>query len=118
MIIPNIGSSSNPSVSQEKWAGFPRHQWTNKNNQKLSEITQGMTRGLYYKHMMIVNDDFSFVIKWSCKLIDDARVVIYDRNMFIIQATVANVIKNYGGTLHHYRRPRLRILRRKKFYSI
>ena len=42
---------------------------------------------LYYKHMMIVNDAFSVVSKWSSKLIDDARVVIYDRNMFIIQAT-------------------------------
>ncbi len=43
--------------------------------------------GLYYKHMMIVNDDSSIISKWSCKLIDNARVVIYDSHMFIIQAT-------------------------------
>ncbi len=43
--------------------------------------------GLYYKHTMIVNDDSSIVSKWSSKLIDDARAVIYNRNMFIIQAT-------------------------------
>ncbi len=37
--------------------------------------------------MIVVNDDSSIINKWSFKLIDDARVVIYDRNMFIIQAT-------------------------------
>ncbi len=42
--------------------------------------------GLHYKHMMIVNDDSSVVIKWSFKLIDAARGVIYDRHMFIVQA--------------------------------
>jgi hypothetical protein len=39
------------------------------------------------KHVMIVNDDSSIVSNWSFKLIDDARVIIYDRNRFIIQAT-------------------------------
>ncbi len=43
--------------------------------------------GLYYKHVMIVNDDSSVVSKWSFKLIADPRVVIYDRHRFIIQAT-------------------------------
>ncbi len=37
--------------------------------------------------MTIVNEDSSVISKWSSKLIDDARVVIYNRNMFIIQAT-------------------------------
>jgi len=37
--------------------------------------------------MTIVNDDSSVVIKWSSKLIDIARGVIYDRHMFIVQAT-------------------------------
>ncbi len=41
----------------------------------------------HYKHVMIVNDDSSGVIKWSFKLIDAARGVIYDRHMFILQAT-------------------------------
>ncbi len=43
--------------------------------------------GLHYKHVTIVNDDTSVISEWSPKLIDDARVVIYDRNMFIIQVT-------------------------------
>ena len=42
--------------------------------------------GLYYKHVMIVNDNSSVVSKWSFKLIDGPRVVIYDRHRFIIQA--------------------------------
>ncbi len=36
---------------------------------------------------MIVNDNSSIISKWSSKRIDDARVIIYDRNMFIIQVT-------------------------------
>jgi hypothetical protein len=38
---------------------------------------------------MIINDDSSIVSKWSFKLIDDHKVVIYDRHRFIIQATGA-----------------------------
>jgi len=41
---------------------------------------------LYYKHVKIVNDDSSIINKWRFKLIDDAKVVIYDRNRFIKQA--------------------------------
>ncbi len=37
--------------------------------------------------MTIVNDDYSIVSKWSFKLSDDPRVVIYDCHRFIIQAT-------------------------------
>ncbi len=40
--------------------------------------------GLYYKHIIIVNDDSSVIIKWSSKLIDAARGVIYDHHMFIV----------------------------------
>ncbi len=43
--------------------------------------------GLYYKHMMIVIDNSSIVIKRSFKLIDAARGVIYDCHMFIVQST-------------------------------
>ncbi len=43
--------------------------------------------GLYYKHVMIVNDASSGINKWSLELIDTARGVIYDRHMFIVQAT-------------------------------
>jgi len=42
---------------------------------------------LYYKHMTIVDDNSSVIIKWSSKLIDSARGVIYDRHMFKVQAT-------------------------------
>jgi hypothetical protein len=42
---------------------------------------------LNYKYMMIINDDSSITSKWSSKLIDDARVIIYDRIMLIIQDT-------------------------------
>ncbi len=42
---------------------------------------------LYYKHMMIVNEDSSIVSEQSFLLIDDVRGIIYDRRMFIIQAT-------------------------------
>ncbi len=46
-----------------------------------------MTCALYYKHMTIVNDDSSIVSEQSFQLVDDARGVIYDHRMFIIQAT-------------------------------
>ncbi len=36
---------------------------------------------------MIINDDSRVVNKLEASLTDDARVVIYDRHMFIIQAT-------------------------------
>jgi len=49
--------------------------------------------GLYYKHITIVNDDYSVISKWHLPPpIDDAKVVIYNRNMFIIQATDLPVI--------------------------
>jgi len=43
--------------------------------------------GLYYQHVTIINDDSSVGNKWSFKLIDDTRVVMYDHHKFIIQAT-------------------------------
>ncbi len=43
--------------------------------------------GLYYKHITIVNDDSSIINWWHLSLTYDARVVFYDINMFIIQAT-------------------------------
>ncbi len=46
-----------------------------------------ISSGLYYKHMTIVNDDSSIIIKWSFKLIDATRNVIYNCHMFIVQAT-------------------------------
>jgi hypothetical protein len=37
--------------------------------------------------MMIVNDDSVVINKLETSLTDDARVVIYDHQMFIVQAT-------------------------------
>ncbi len=39
------------------------------------------------KPITIVSDDSSIVNKLETSLIDDARVIIYDRHMFIVQAT-------------------------------
>jgi hypothetical protein len=43
--------------------------------------------GLYYKHFKIINDNSSIIIKFEASLTDNARIVIYDRHMFIVQAT-------------------------------
>jgi hypothetical protein len=45
---------------------------------------------LYYKPVMIVNDDSRVINKLETSLTNDARVVIYDRHMFIVQATDVN----------------------------
>jgi hypothetical protein len=47
----------------------------------------GRTKGLYYKHTVIINYASSIVHKLEALLTDDARVVIYDRHVFIVQAT-------------------------------
>ncbi len=46
-----------------------------------------VTCGLYYKPMTIINDDSRVINKLETSLTDDARVVIYDCHMFIVQAT-------------------------------
>ncbi len=49
---------------------------------------------------MIVNDDSRVVIKLEASLTDDARVVIYDGHMFIVQATGDNfriIHKSFGN---------------------
>ncbi len=43
--------------------------------------------GLYYKPMMIVNDDSRVVNKLEASLAENDKVIIYDRHMFIVQAT-------------------------------
>ncbi len=45
------------------------------------------TSGLYYKDIMIVNYTSSVVNKLEALITDDARVVIYDCRVFIVQAT-------------------------------
>jgi hypothetical protein len=41
----------------------------------------------YYNHMTNINDDSSIISKFVASLTDDARVVSYDRHVFIAQAT-------------------------------
>jgi hypothetical protein len=55
-----------------------------------------VTSGLYYKHVMIVNDDSIVISDWSFKLIDNPRVVIHNLHRFIIQATDVSVIVDSG----------------------
>jgi hypothetical protein len=51
------------------------------------QVLKGKDSGLYYKLVMIVNDDSRVVNKLEVSLTDDARVIIYDCHMFIVQAT-------------------------------
>jgi hypothetical protein len=37
--------------------------------------------------MAIINDDSSIINKLEASITDDARVIIYNRHMFIVQAT-------------------------------
>jgi hypothetical protein len=46
-----------------------------------------MPCGLYYKPMMIVNDDSRVINKLETPLTEDAREVRYDCHMFVVQAT-------------------------------
>ena len=46
--------------------------------------------------MTIVNDDSRVVNKLEASLTDNARVIIYDRHMFIVQATGAHDYKGWG----------------------
>jgi hypothetical protein len=52
--------------------------------------------------MMIINDDARVVNKLVASLTDDARVVIYNHHMFIVQATVVACSSNYATPLPFY----------------
>ncbi len=43
--------------------------------------------GLYHKPMIIINDDSRVINKCEASLTDNARVVIFECHMFIVQAT-------------------------------
>ncbi len=45
------------------------------------------TSGLCHKHITIVSDDSSIINNWRVSHSEDTIVIIYDFNMFIIQAT-------------------------------
>ena len=51
------------------------------------ELSYLQSCGLYYKHVTIVNYASSGVNKLKASVDDDARVLIYDCHMFIVQAT-------------------------------
>jgi hypothetical protein len=55
--------------------------------------------GMYYKPMMIVNDDPRIVNKLDASLTDDARVIIYDRHMFIVQDTGVSVVNVFAAII-------------------
>ncbi len=62
---------------------------------------------LYFKPIMIVNDDSRVINKLETSHSDDARVVIYNRHMFIVQATVIFLflvlsVNNYDVLLKIY----------------
>ncbi len=57
--------------------------------------------------MMSVNDDYSIISKWSYIRINDATVVIYDGNMFILQATGVLVILDLSEKAWHWKQPSL-----------
>jgi hypothetical protein len=52
--------------------------------------------------MMIVNDDARIVNKLDASFTDDARVVIYDHHMFIVQATSVEINEIYYILLSDY----------------
>jgi hypothetical protein len=54
--------------------------------EKLGDFFQTFC-GLYYKHTTIVNYASSIVNKLEALLTDNAGVVIYNRHVFIVQAT-------------------------------
>ena len=48
--------------------------------------------GLYYKPMPIVNDNSRVLNKLEASLTDEARVIIYDRHMFIYKPLVVKTL--------------------------
>jgi hypothetical protein len=64
---------------------------------------RNLTCGLYYKHITIVNYNSSIVNKFGASLTDDARVVIYNCHMFIVQATAyLSSMFTYSSNLTSY----------------
>jgi hypothetical protein len=63
----------------------------------LNELTS--YSGQHYKHATVLNDDSSIINKWSYKLIDYARIIIYDCNRFIGHRfifTITNIVPVWG----------------------
>ncbi len=62
-----------------------------------------LTGGLYYKPVMIINDDSRVVNKLEASLIDDTRVIIYDCHMLIVQATGLGPFSLASNTLAYFK---------------
>ncbi len=58
----------------------------------MSSFKLCLISGLYYKPIMIVNDNSSVINLLETSLIDDAIVIIYDRYKFIVQAKKAKIL--------------------------
>ncbi len=56
-------------------------------NERPCLMLKTLPSGMYYKPIMIVNGNSSVVNKLETSIIDDTSVVIYDRHMYIVQAT-------------------------------
>jgi hypothetical protein len=84
--------------------GMEQH--TLKNVKKLFEyqhllLLRGIS-GLYYKPITIINDDSRVVNKLEPSLTDDARVIIYDRHVFKVQATGGQSSNLYLNVVHFF----------------
>ncbi len=54
---------------------------------KSNDISTDIYCDLYYKPMTIINDDSRVINKLEASLSNNARVIIYDCYMFMVQAT-------------------------------
>ncbi len=53
--------------------------------------------------MIIVNDNSRVMTKLETSLTDNARVIIYDRHMFIVQATGGQSSNLYQNVVHFFK---------------
>jgi hypothetical protein len=61
----------------------------------INQLTFSAISGLYYKPIMIINDDSSIINKLETSLIENARVVIYECQMFIFHNTGSSMAPGY-----------------------
>jgi hypothetical protein len=86
-VITSTEATHHPQ--QQSSRNFPIFQIATAATQTVAVTTA--TIGLYYKNIRIVNDDSSVINKLGASITHDARVVINDCHMFIVQATEASI---------------------------
>jgi hypothetical protein len=94
----------------QPFSDFNRIQQKMANFIKLFFAILSLSSGLYYKPITIVNGDSRVVNKLETSLNDDARAIIYDRHVFIVQATGSSVgirTRNLRIMLYFYSYPNL-----------